>query len=155
MFPHIKKPDPIFIAALMLGGVGAFGQAFLLFHELEHTYPYKVMDYEFYSKIAHTGLVIAPLFAVICGFSSGLKRFWFALIVPVVSCPLAFAFVFRAFSLITVGSDWNFDNSTPVMAARDFYLYTVYLAIAGFLIGSACSLLLSYLIGLTRSRRLA
>lgn len=154
MFSNMKNSGVSFFAAFILGAVGAFGQAFLLFHELEHTYPYKVMNYDLYSKIAHVGLFAAPLIALLGGLVSGLRRSWFALIVPVISCPLAFALVFWAVSSVTAGADWNFDNSTPATAALDFYLYAVYLAIAGLVVGAVCALLLNYLLGLKGKKAL-
>ena len=66
--------------------------------------------------------------------------------------------IFKAFSLVRGQLDnvenatWNFDGKTPAMAAQEFFVYTVSLAILGLIIGGICSFLLSWL---AKERKLA
>jgi len=151
MLKETSKLRLIFLTGLVIGGIGALGQAYLLYHEVVHTYPYKIMDYPFYKSIANVGVLFAPFIAVVSGLLFGLKRFWLASIIPVISCPLLFAGVFKMVSIVRV---WRgeldtgmsyFDGKTPAMAAQDFLLYSVSLAIVGLIIGGICSFLLSRL----------
>jgi hypothetical protein len=143
----------IFLAAFILGGIGAVGEAYLLYHELANCYPYKIIDVYFYRDIAVVGVYIAPIAAVIAGFMIARKRFWLATIAPVVLCPLFFACVFKAFWM-THPTDiiMHFDGKTAASAAQDFYIYTAGLALTGSIIGGICSLPLSYF---SRQRKLA
>jgi hypothetical protein len=150
MFGETSKSRLVFLIALVVGGIGAFGQAFLLHHELIDCYPYKMMSFppaEFYADIAKSGVYFAPIAATFCGFLFGLKRFWLAIIAPIVLSPLIFACVFKA-SLIT--REWsgvtdvgrNFDDTKSLTLAQVFFSYTFSLLIAGLIIGAACSFLL-------------
>ena len=151
MFGKLSKSRLFFLVALVIGSIGASGQSYLLYHELVHTYPYKIMDSAFYESIANVGVYFATIVAVIVGFLLGLRRFWLAIVAPVVFCPLLFAAIFKAFSLVRGQLDnlenatWNFDGKTPAMAAQEFFVYTMSLAIAGLIIGGICSFLLSWL----------
>ncbi|HEY8560406.1 MAG TPA: hypothetical protein VIL74_08505 [Pyrinomonadaceae bacterium] len=145
----IKSPFP-FLTALLIGGIGAVGQASLLYHELADCYPYKVVDYAFYKGIADIGLYLSPLIAIIAGFALGLKKHSLAIILPVVSCPLVFAVVFKAVSLIRelngVVPDWKFDGKTPSTAAQDFFTYSLSLTVTGLVVGVISALILSFLL---------
>lgn len=145
MFREIARTRILFFAAIIIGSIGAFGQAYMLHHELVDCYPYKMMDWNLYERIATFGIYFAPIIAIVSGFLFSLKRFWLAAIVPVILCPLLFSVVFKTFSLIQVGGDgdWNFDGKTPTMAAQDFFLYTLTLSFVGLIIGSICSFILS------------
>ncbi len=148
MLEETSRLRLIFLTGLVIGGIGALGQAYLLYHELVHTYPYKIMDYPFYKSIANVGVLFAPFIAVVSGLLFGLKRFWLASIIPVISCPLLFAGVFKTASIVrewngVVDAGINFDGKTPAMAAQDFFSYTVSLAIVGLIIGGICSFILS------------
>jgi hypothetical protein len=157
MFEQTSKLRLIFFIAFIIGGIGACGQAFLLYHELVNNYPYKVIDFNFYRSIASTGVYSALIIAVICGFLFGLKRFWLAVVTPVVLCPLLFAVVFKTASVsqkLSIGAeaDTGFGDFTPAIASQEFYSYAVSLAIAGLIVGGICSFLLSWL---SRDRKLA
>ena len=150
MFRKISNSRLIFLVALVVGSIGACGQAYLLHHELVDCLPYKVIDAEFYRNIAKTGVYFASLVAIASSFLFGLKRFWLATIIPVLSCPLLFAVVFKAASVIREWSagvelDAGVGDFTSAVAAQKFYSYAVSLAITGLIIGAICSFLLSWL----------
>jgi len=150
MFEKTSKLQLIFFTALVIGGISACGQAYLLHHQLVDCLPYKVIDADFYRSIARVGVYFAPLVAVVIGLLFGLKRFWLATIVPVFSCPLLFAGVFKAASIVrewSVGVETgaDFGDFTPAVAAKDFYSYTISLVITGLIIGVICSFLLVWL----------
>jgi hypothetical protein len=134
----MKSPLP-FLITLLIGVVGAVGQAYLLYHELADSYPYKVVDYWFYKGIADIGLYLSPLIGILAGFTLGLKKNLLAIILPVVSCPLVFAVVFKAVSftreLNGVVPDWSFDGKTPSIAAQGFLTYSLSLTVAGLVVG--------------------
>ena len=131
--------------ALIIGGIGACGQAYLLHHELVDCLPYKVVDYVFYCHIANVGVCFSPLLAIICGGLFGIKRFWLAAILPVICCPLLFAVIFKIYSVVYQESNAlvGFDGKTSATLFQDFFLYTVSLAITGSIIGAICSFILS------------
>jgi hypothetical protein len=157
MFGKTSKSRLFFLVAIVIGGIGALGQAYLLYHELVNCPPYKVIDADFYRSIARVGVYFAPLVAVVSGLLFGLKRLWLATIVPVFSCPLLFAGVFKAASIVR---EWNvgvetvadFGDFTPAVAAKDFYSYTISLVITGLIISVICSFLLVWL---SKERKLA
>lgn len=139
-----KNSKLLFLIALIIGGIGAFGQAYMLYHELAECYPYKIVDYYFYKNIAITGLYSAPLLAVFIGFLLGWKRFWLTTIAPVVLCPLFFAFIFKSFSFFH-DKTWSFDGKSSETIVYDFVLYTISLSITGLVIAMFCNFLLSFL----------
>ena len=137
-------------AALLVGGVGAFGQAALIWHRLVNTYPYKVMSFpsgDFYAGVGNTGLLVAPILAIVALYLLKLRRLWPVPAVPVVLCPLFFWCVYKAsFSLremrgnVEVGR--NFDGTTPAMVEREFAHHVLSLSLTGLCIGLACGLVL-------------
>ena len=148
MFGQITKTRVIFFIAIIIGSIGAVGQAYLLHHELVDCYPYKLMDWHFYDSIAEFGIYFAPTVAIICGILFGLKRFWFSTIVPVVFCPLIFSLILKAF--LVCGIDMSkaentiyFDGKTIATATQDFYLSSLNLSIFSLVIGGVCSFILS------------
>ena len=157
MFGKISKSRLFFLVAIVIGGIGALGQAYLLYHELVNCLPYKVIGSGLYQNTANVGVWFAPLVAIVGGLLFGLKRFWLAAIVPVFSCPLLFAGVFKAASIVhewSVGVETvaDFGDFTPIVAAKGFYSYTLSLAITGLIIGVICSFLLLWL---SKERKLA
>lgn len=153
MFGKTSKSRLVFLVALVIGGIGAWGQSFLIYHDLVDTYPYKIMSFppsEFYANIANYGIYLAPTVAILGGILLGLKRFWLATIIPVVACPLLFAAVFKTISLerewkgiVDVGR--NFDDTKSAAVAQSFYLSLASYAIVGLVIGGICCFLLSWL----------
>lgn len=149
MSKHTLESRLIFLIAIIIGTIGAVGEAYLLYHELENTLPYKAVDYYFYSKIAHTGIYVSPIIAISVGLFGGFNRFWSALIVPVITCPLIFAVIFKIMSFIHYrglpeilphSGDFN-----PIKAAEQFYQYSFSMMFVGLVIGVFCSLLLYFL----------
>jgi len=146
MFEQISNSRLIFLVALVVGSIGACGQAYLLYHELIDCLPYKEIGSGLYQNIANVGVWLAPLIAIFTGWLFGVKRLWLAPIVPVLLCPLLFAGVYKIISVMRGSSgvadlNGNF-GGTPAMVAQQFFSYSVSLAITGLVIGSICSFLL-------------
>ena len=137
-------------AALLIGGIGAFGQAALLWHELVNTYPYKVMSFpsgDFYAGIGYTGLLVAPILAVVALNLLRPRRLWLAPALPVALCPAFFWCVYKAAFLLremrgNVEVGRNFDGTTPAMVEQGFASYALSLSLAGLGIGLAGGLVL-------------
>jgi hypothetical protein len=145
MLKRITKIQIAFFVAIIVGSIGAYGQSYLIYHELVHTYPYKIMGADFYKSVANFGIWFVPIIAIICGVLLGLKRFWLATIAPVVLCPLLFSVVLKMFSIVGDGVEsatWHFDGKTPAMAAQEFFLFTLTLSFVGLIIGGICSFIL-------------
>ena len=146
-------------AALVVGGVGAFGQAALLWHQLVNCYPYKMMSSpsgDFYAGIGHAGLLVAPILAVVALNLLKPARLWLAPALPVVLCPVFFRGAYRAAFLLRekvggVGGGRNFDGMTPEEVERGFASYAMSLSLAGLCIGLACGVAL-WLMFKTRRR---
>jgi len=153
MFRKSSKSWLIFFVALVIGSIGACGQALLIHHNLVDTYPYKIMSNppaEFYAEIANVGFYFALISAISFGFLLGLKRFWLATLVPVVVCPLAFALIFRNGMILderscVIRMVKNFDDTKPEVVAQNFYFDAASYAVAGLIIGAICCFLLSRL----------
>lgn len=146
MFKQISNSQLMFHVALVVGSIGACGQAYLLYHELVDCLPYKEIGSGLYQNVANVGVWLAPLIAIFTGWVFGAKRFWLASIVPVILCPLLFAGVYKIISVMRGSSgvtdlDGNFGR-TPAMIAQQFFSYSVSLAITGLVIGAICSFLL-------------
>lgn len=157
MFGKTSKSRLFFLVAIVIGGIGALGQAYLLYHELVNCLPYKEIGFGLYQNIANVGVWVAPLVAIVGGVVFGLKRFWLATVFPAFSCPLLFAGVFKAASVmrelnIEVKTGAEFGDFTPAAATQQFLSYTISLAITGLIIGVICSFLLSWL---SKERKLA
>jgi len=144
------------VFALIVGAIGAFGQAYLLYHELADCLPYKVVDADFYWLIARTGMWLAPLIAVFAGTMFIRKQFLFLLILPVLLTPLLFAGIFWAFNVadgFNMSADSNaFGDFTTARAAEQFFAYCFSLATTGFTIGTILALLIWLLV---RPKKLA
>lgn len=157
MFEKNSKSLLLFLLAIVVGFVGASGQAYLLYHELVDCLPYKEMGFGLYQNIAYAGVWFAPLVAITGGILFGLKRFWLATIIPVFLSPLLFAVVFKVASMVR---DWNigvetgsnFGDFTPTAAAQGFYSCTFSLAAVGLVIGAICCFLLVWI---SKERKLA
>ncbi len=146
----------LFSVALIIGGIGAIGQAWLLYHELADCYPYKMMD-AVYKTIANIGLYLAPFIAIAGGLLFGLKRLWLTPIISVTLCPLIFACVFKMALIVNewngiANRDWSFDGKTRAMAEQDFFSYTIWLAVIGLIVGACSSSILALL---SKLRKLA
>jgi surface polysaccharide O-acyltransferase-like enzyme len=141
----------VFTIAFAIGIIGALGQSFMLYHELVDCYPYKMMSfpsYEFYENIAHIGIIIAPLIAIIAGFIFGLKRIWSSTVIPVFLCPILFSVVYKIASTLRtasgiIDSGRNFDDTKPEIIFQDFLRYSVWLALIGLCVGIFCSFIIT------------
>lgn len=119
--------------------VGAVGQAYLLYHELVNSYPYKVMSFppaSFYESIAIWGIFVSPLIAIGSSVVVGSRNRWWAGILPVALCPLIFLAVFVVFTLVrsasgVVETGRNFDGTKATTVAFGFVSYVFWLSIAG------------------------
>jgi hypothetical protein len=137
-------------ATLAIGCVGAFGQASLLWHTLVNSYPYKMMSFpssDFYANTGYTGLLVAPLLAIIVLFLLKLRQLWLVPALPVVLCPAFFWAMYKAAFLIremrgNVAVGRNFGDTTPAMAEREFAQYALTLGLTGLDVGLVCGLLL-------------
>lgn len=146
MFGQNSKSRLMFLVALIIGGIGACGQAYLLYHELANCLPYKMINFYFYRSIANVGIWVAPVIAVVAGLLFGLKRIWLVVLLPVILCPLVFLVVFKLASLtqerIAPATEGTTDFH-PETAAQTFYSYTFSLALTGLIVGAVCIFLLS------------
>ena len=152
-----KPPIPKFaIFAIVMGAIGASGQAYLLYHELADCLPYKVVDYYFYRSVARIGIWLAPLLAVLVGVIFVRKRFWLSPVLPVLLTPLAFAAIYKAFHVVhglsTAADPDAFGDFTTAKAAEQFYAYCVSLASVGLIIGAVLALILWFI---AKPRKLA
>lgn len=149
-------PMKFSIIALVIGLIGAAGQAYLLYHELADCLPYKVVDADFYRSIARTGIWLAPLIAVLVGGIFVRKRLWPSLILPVLLTPLLFAGIYITFNLaygfITITDTDASGDFTRAKAAEQFFSYCLSLAATGFAIGGFCAILLWFIV---RPRKLS
>ncbi|MBX7170583.1 MAG: hypothetical protein K1X72_06465 [Pyrinomonadaceae bacterium] len=129
---------------MIIGSIGACGQAYLLHHKLVDCYPYKITNPHFYRFISEIGVYAAPIVAIIGGLLLGLKRFWLTVVAPVVLCPLTFASIFKIFSFF--GNDLSnfrgFDGKTPESVTQEFVLYTLSLSLIGLFVAVFCNFLL-------------
>lgn len=91
----MRKRIALFLS-LVIGAIGAIGQAFLLRHELIDRYPYKVMDpySKAFGQIGEAGAIIAPIVAIAVMLAFIPFKRVILPAVPVVVCPLAFWAVF-------------------------------------------------------------
>jgi hypothetical protein len=141
------------LAVLVVSGIGAVGQAGLLFHELVDTYPFKVMSFpppEFYERIGYAGVIIGPVIAVAAGIFWGRRRTWLAAVLPVGLCPLIFDAVFLLSTIARklnvpeeVGR--NFDNTDPFIVGVNFIIYTLGLAAVGSIVAAAFNFIIGRL----------
>ena len=133
---------------IIIGSIGATGQAGILFHLLADCYPYKMMSQpppEFYLVIACVGGLASPIAAVTAAW-------WLCTKVKVISAlpavaallsPLLFLFVFVVAHLVTgveMGASGNFEHTTPLDAAYEFARSGLQLIAAGVGIGALCGI---------------
>jgi hypothetical protein len=134
-------------AALVIGGVGAFGQAALLWHELVNCLPYREMS-DLSAGIGYTGLLAAPILAIVALNLLKPMRLWLVPMLPVVFCPVFFWGMYKAAFLLrgrggnvaAVGGD--FYEATAALAERQFAHYAMSLGLTGMCAGIVCGLVL-------------
>ena len=133
---------------IIIGSIGATGQAGILFHLLADCYPYKMMSQppsEFYLVIAYVGGLASPIAAVTAAW-------WLSAKVKVISAlpavaallsPLLFLLVFAVAHLVAgveMRASGNFDHTTPLDAAYGFARSGLQLIAAGVGIGALCGI---------------
>ena len=127
------------LLGLLVGGVGAVAQSWLLCHELADTYPYKVMSAppaEYYSQTGLAGFYLAPTLAIVVAAALCLQRAWAGWILPLVACPAVYAMIFLVRDFSWSGAIVrNIDGTTQSQVTTDFVIYTVELSIAGAVVG--------------------
>lgn len=136
------------IIALITGAIGAFGQAYLFYHELVDCLPYKEIDGAFYKNIALVGVAFGPILAVGIGAIFRRRQFWLSVVLPVVLTPILFALIFKMFNVAygyrTSAAPDDFGDFTTAKAAEQFFSYCVSLGATGFVIGAVVALLLRF-----------
>jgi len=151
MIGETSKHRWAYPAALVIGSVGAFGQAALLWHTLvPNSYPYKAMSFpsgDFYAGIGYTGLLAAPLLSVVILRLLKPARLWLIPALPVFLCPLLFWCAYKAAFLLRelrggVEAGRNFDDTTPAMVEQEFAYYALSLGLVGVCVGLISGLLL-------------
>ena len=130
------------LVLLVIGGIGAVGQALILVHDLVECYPYKVMSHppaDFYAGIARVGVVLAPAAAVAAAWVlPGRAQSWLAAVATVLS-PVVFVGVFVAAHVaagVAMGTTANFDHTTPWAVLLDFAWRAAGLAVVGGAVGA-------------------
>jgi hypothetical protein len=132
----------------IVGGIGAMGQAAILFHDLADCYPYKIMSQppaEFYALIARFGAVIAPVVAMAVAWRLCARATSALPAVATLLCPAGYLLVFVVAHIVAgveMGATTNFDHTTPMNVAYDFAGRAGELAAVGVGIGAACGLAL-------------
>lgn len=124
---------------LVIGSIGAIGQAFLIRHELVDCLPYKMANPELYEHIANVGFFVAPAVAIISAMLLvSEKRFWTAAI-PVLLCPLVFLLLFDYFTWVTPNYGQSAMNTQGdfgiVKSSLEFVRFAFRLSTAGVIIG--------------------
>ena len=124
---------------LVIGSIGAIGQAILIRHELVDCLPYKIANPELYAYIANVGFFVAPAVAIISAILLvSEKRFWTTAI-PVLLCPLVFLLVFDYFTWVNPNYDQNAMSTQGdfgiVKSSLEFVRFAFKLAVEGAIIG--------------------
>ena len=133
------------LIGLLVSGVGVAGQTWLLHHELNDSYPYKLMSSppaEYYFRTAEIGLYVAPTVALAAGIIIllVLRREWTTWVLPVVVDPLTFAAIYLVRDSVWEGPVVrNFDGTTQQQVATNFLTYSFELSIIGTIVAlTAC-----------------
>lgn len=128
---------------IVIGSIGAFGEAILIRHELVDCYPYKVSRYSnLYDQIANTGFFLIPIVAIgITLFFVSEKRFW-TTAMPAFLCPLIFLLLFEYFTWTNPAYGEDVRNGikdfSSVEANRQFVTYIFQLSLKGLVTGLLC-----------------
>ena len=132
------------VTNLVIGGVGAGGQAFLLAHSLD-AYPFQILispPAEFYSATGAAVGLVSPILSLLALYL--FRSTWrpFITAIPVVACPLLFWLLFR---LVFAVSGYHYaDPSTrsDLVATRaienGFAGEVVSLTFSGLVVGILC-----------------
>src|SRR5215208_7078816 len=128
----MNKQNPkkryFFSAALIVGSVGAIGQTMILYNDLVHSYPFKLMDmpsWQFYANIGQVGVFISATIAIAAAFLFRSIKPYITTTIPVLICPLVYWLTFELFFLFSRyrSEDMivkNFDGYTGETARYEF-----------------------------------
>lgn len=136
----------LFYIGIVVGAIGAVGQALLLFHELTDCLPYKEIGLGVYQSIARTGVWIAPVASVTAATYFSRKTPWLAVVMSVIVTPLFFAMLYKIYSLI-YGLDIGHAGGdfTPFRAQEQFYSYCLSLIGVGVIVGMVLGYVLQFI----------
>lgn len=134
-----------FLVGVLVGAIGAIGQAVVMHNTLYHSYPFKMMSvppFTLYGWIGEVGLYVAPTFAIVITLCCRSVRQFLIPVIPVIICPLVYWFIFEitfAFSSYDQAAmrESNFDDYTGETARYYFGFEVGGLALWGTVIGAA------------------
>ena len=128
------------ITNIVLGAVGAIGQAGLLAHTLE-SYPFKILSSppgRFYSTVGWTLFFVAPVLSLLLLYVLRSVGSPLATTIPVTACPLLYWTLFRLIFLFAGYHYLEFGGSDFVATASiesDFSTQVLSLTVSGFVAG--------------------
>jgi hypothetical protein len=118
---------------LVVGCIGAFTESWTLRGDLEHRYPFKIMNVPppgYYVEVSHTLASFAPYLAIFVGLLLLLilkRKKIVAGLISVIICPLTY--ILGLWYLVSNGkyrnelhSPVNYDSSTAAMRHQEFYM---------------------------------
>jgi hypothetical protein len=126
----------------IISGIGATGQAVILFHALDDSYPYKMMSHpsaEFYLVIARVGIIASPIAAVAAAWWLCSNARLSLPAVAMLLSPSVFLFIFILAHIIAgveMRTTANFDQTTPMDVCYGFAVLGLRLAAAGVGVGT-------------------
>jgi hypothetical protein len=142
---------PEFLTNIVIGGVGAGGQALLLTHCLD-SYPFVILispPARFYSSVGLILDFVSPLLSLLALylFRSTIRPFVTA--IPVVACPLLFWLIFRLVFSVSGYHYANPSTRSDLIATKSvedgFATLVLWLTFEGLVVGVFCGLFISLL----------
>jgi hypothetical protein len=118
----------IFVVGLLIGAIGAIGQAMILHNLLVHSYPYKMMNVppaEWYARIGGIGGYVAPAIGIVATLLFFRAKPYLIPAIPVIFCPLLYWLIFETMTLTgpyhgEMMMQDNFDHATGRTAQFEF-----------------------------------
>jgi hypothetical protein len=137
-----SKTD-FFPAYIAVGAIGAIGEAWILYHSLVNTYPFKMMETRIYYIAGIAGMLLAPSVSIACAKFLPIKSHWLCVPLMVVLCPMLFLLAFDCFYWFSPYSrEWwakpRFDSLTMLDTNREFAQTAFSLTAFGLIIGIMC-----------------
>ena len=141
------RSDQSFAAVITF--IGVAGEAAILWHELVHSYPFKVFTYpppQFFAQLASVlAVAVSFIFAGI-SFWAARRISWATPPIVTFLAPLVFAAAVAAMTIVRYGTEVpagfrNFDDYTVGQALREFRADALELSVSGLVVGSLCSLI--------------
>ena len=130
----------------IIGGIGAAVQAWILFHDLAESKPYKIMSHpsaEFYLVIARIGFVVSPIAAVAAAWWLCSKAKLALPAVATLLSPSVFLSIFvmaHIMAGVEMHTTANFDQTTPLNVLYGFAGLGLWLAAVGVGISTLCGI---------------